>query len=142
MIKINSRFKKRVIYPVHPRPLSKIKKKIPKGIECIRPLGFFDFTCLEKNAFCLITDSGTIPEESLYFKKPCITIRDTTERPEYIEAGSNILAGLEPKNLIGSVTLASSIQNNMEWDKSLGDGRTSIKVSNILRGRLIRQKLE
>jgi UDP-N-acetylglucosamine 2-epimerase (non-hydrolysing) len=140
--KIHSKFKKRVIYPIHPRTLSKIKRKIPKGIECIKPLGFFDFTKLEKNAFCLITDSGTIPEESLYFKKPCITIRESTERPEYIEAGSNILSGLEPNDLVKSVKLATTSVGNLEWDKSLGDGITSIKVANILRGKLNRQIFE
>jgi len=96
--KIHKKFKKRIIYPIHPRTQSKIKKqKIPDGIELIKPLGFLDFTFLEMNAFCLITDSGTVPEESLYFKRPCVTIRESTERPEYIEAGSNILAGLDPK---------------------------------------------
>ncbi|KFM14534.1 UDP-N-acetylglucosamine 2-epimerase protein [Marine Group I thaumarchaeote SCGC RSA3] len=140
--KIHFKFKKRVIYPIHPRTLSKLKKKIPKGVECIKPLGFFDFTKLEKNAFCLITDSGTIPEESLYFKKPCITIRDSTERPEYIESGSNILSGLEPQNLINSIKLATSSEFNLEWDKSLGDGKTSLKVANILQGKIDRQKYE
>lgn len=140
--KIHSKFKKRVIYPIHPRTLSKIKTKIPKGVECIKPLGFFDFTKLEKNSFCLVTDSGTIPEESLYFKKPCITLRETTERPEYIEAGSNILSGLNPQNLVKSVELATTIDHNLEWDNSLGDGKTSIKVANILRGKLNRQQLE
>jgi len=140
--KIHSKFKKRIIYPIHPRTLSKIKKKIPKEIECIKPLGFFDFTKLEKNAFCLITDSGTIPEESLYFKKPCITIRESTERPEYIEAGSNILAGLNPDDLVRSVKLATSSKNQLAWDKTLGDGKTSFKVANILCGKLNRQKFE
>lgn len=140
--KIHSKFKKRIIYPIHPRTLSKIGKRLPKGVECIKPLGFFDFTKLEKNAFCLITDSGTIPEESLYFKKPCVTIRETTERPEYIEAGSNILSGLEPQNLFDSVNMATSSEFNVEWDKSLGDGKTSLKVTNILAGKLNRQKYE
>ena len=46
---------------------------------------------------CMITDSGTVPEESLYFKKPCVSIRESTERPEYIESGASILSGLKPK---------------------------------------------
>ena len=67
--KIQKKFNKRIIYPMHPRTSSKVKNvKIPKTVEIIKPLGFFDFTKLEKNAFCLITDSGTVPEESLYFK--------------------------------------------------------------------------
>lgn len=139
--KLNSKFKKKVIFPIHPRTLSKLnKQKIPKGIELIKPLGFFDFSKLEKNSFCIITDSGTIPEEALYFKKPCITIRESTERPEYIEAGSNILSGLDPKNLLESVKLITSSESDWEWDKSLGDGKTASKVANILRGKIDRQK--
>ena len=138
--KIHLKFKKRIIYPIHPRTLSKIKKKIPKGIECIKPLGFFDFTKLEKNAFCLITDSGTVPEEALFFGVPCVTIRDTTERPEYIEAGGNILSGLEPENLVKSVKLITSSENKLQWIESLGDNKTSDRVANILQGKIVRQK--
>lgn len=137
---ISKRFKKRVIYPIHPRTLSKMKKlKIPSNLELIKPLGFFDFTKLEKDAFCLITDSGTVPEEALYFGKPCVTVRESTERPEYIEAGSNILAGLDPKNVSDSVKLITSIKSDWKWDESLGDGRTASKVCNILRGKIDRQ---
>jgi len=82
--------------------------KIPNGVELINPLGFFDFTNLEKNAFCVLTDSGTVPEEALYFKKPCVTIRETTERPEIIEAGSNILSGLIPENILRSTESITS----------------------------------
>lgn len=136
---IGKKFKKRVIYPIHPRTLSKIKKrKISSNIELIKPLGFFDFSKLEKNAFCLITDSGTVPEEALYFKRPCVTIRESTERPEYIEAGSNILAGLSPKNIEEAVRLITSYENESEWDKSLGDGKTALRVANILRGKINR----
>ena len=138
--KIHLKFKKRVIYPIHPRTLSKIKKKIPKEIECIKPLGFFDFTKLEKNAFCLVTDSGTIPEEALFFGVPCVTIRESTERPEYIEAGGNILSGLDPDNLVKSIKLITSLKNKLEWIESLGDNKTSDRVANILQGKIERQK--
>ena len=137
---IGRKFKKRVIYPIHPRTLSKIKKKsMPNNIELIKPLGFFDFSKLEKNAFCLITDSGTVPEEALYFKRPCVTIRESTERPEYIEEGSNILAGLNPKNIEDSIRVITSHENDREWNKSLGDGKTSLRVTNILQGKINRQ---
>jgi len=138
--KIHLKFKKRVIYPIHPRTLSKIKKKIPKGIECINPLGFFDFSKLEKNAFCLITDSGTVPEEALYFGIPCVTIRESTERPEYIEAGGNILSGLDPDNLMKSVKLITSSKTKIKWLESLGGDGTSDKVANIIRGKINRQR--
>lgn len=135
--KIHTKFKKKIIYPIHPRTESKLKNiKIPKGVELIKPLGFFDFSKLEKNAFCLITDSGTVPEETLYFKRPCITIRESTERPETIEAGSNVLSGLNPENILKSVETITSLKPDWEWNEVLGDGRTSRKVINILRGKL------
>ena len=140
--KIHKKFKKRIIYPMHPRTSSKLEKQIiPKGIEIIKPLGFFDFTKLEKNALCLITDSGTIPEETLYFKKPCVTIRESTERPEIIEAGSNILAGLDVNSIFNSVKQMTSIKPEWNWDSSLGDGNTASKVINILQGKLERRKI-
>jgi len=134
--KIHSKFDKKIIYPIHPRTLDKLKgMKIPKGITTIKPLGFIDFCKLQKNALCMITDSGTVPEESLYFKKPCVSIRESTERPEYIEAGSSILSGLDPKNILESTNLITSHNSDWDWDVSLGDGKTSSKVVNILRGK-------
>ncbi len=134
---IHSKYKKRVIYPIHPRTLSKVKGiVVPKGIELVQPLGFFDFTMLEKNAFCLITDSGTVPEESLYFGKPCVTIRESTERPETIEAGSNLLSGLEPQNILEAVKLMTSHKPEWKWNQALGDGKTASKVVNILCGKI------
>ena len=135
--KIHQKFGKKIIYPIHPRTTSKIQNiKIPKGIELIDPLGFFDFTYLEKNAFCLLTDSGTVPEEALYFKKPCVTIRETTERPEIIEAGSNILSGLMPNDILRATESITSGKPDWQWNKALGDGKTSRKVINILNGKL------
>ena len=135
--KIHKKFGKKIIYPIHPRTTSKMKNiKIPDGIELIDPLGFFDFTYLEKNAFCLLTDSGTIPEESLYFKKPCVTIRESTERPEMIEAGSNILSGLKPEDILRSTESITMDKPNWQWKEVLGDGKTARKVMNILHGKL------
>jgi UDP-N-acetylglucosamine 2-epimerase (non-hydrolysing) len=73
------------------------------NIRFLAPLGFFDFVNLERNAFCVISDSGTVQEECCIFKVPNITIRDTTERPETIECGSNILSGTEPKSIVRCV---------------------------------------
>ena len=134
--KLNKKFHKRIIFPIHPRTLNKLKHfKIPKCIETSKPLGFFDFTHLEKHAFCLITDSGTVPEESFYFKKPCVSIRESTERPEYLETGSTIISGLDPRDIVQSVSLITSHTSDWEWDKSLGDGNTASKVVNIMRGK-------
>jgi UDP-N-acetylglucosamine 2-epimerase (non-hydrolysing) len=137
--KIHQKFNKKIIYPIHPRTTSKMQNiKIPKGIELIDPIGFFDFTYLEKNAFCLLTDSGTVPEEALYFKKPCVTIRETTERPEIIEAGSNILSGLMPDDILRSTESITSAKPDWQWNEALGDGKTSRKVINILNSKLYR----
>ena len=136
---VNKKFKKRIIYPMHPRTKSKLKNKdIPKCIEIIKPLGFFDFSKLEQHAFCYVTDSGTLPEDALIYKKPCVIVRESFERPEFIEAGCNILSGLDPKNIVESVKTITSAVIDWEWNESLGDGRTSSKVINIIRGKLIR----
>ncbi len=135
--KIHQKFGKKIIYPIHPRTSSKMKNiEIPKGVDLIEPLGFFDFTYLEKNAYCLLTDSGTVPEETLYFKKPCVTIRETTERPEIIEAGSNILSGLMPDDILRATESITSGKPDWQWNEALGDGKTSRKVINILNGKL------
>jgi len=131
--KVHNKFGSRIVYPMHPRTMSKIGKlQIPKAIQIIKPLGFFDFTKLEKHALCLITDSGTVQEEGLYFKVPCVTIRKSTERPETVEIGSNIIAGLSPDNILASVDAA--LKTNPNWNYTLGDGRSSVRVVNVLRG--------
>lgn len=136
---VNKKLGKRIIYPMHPRTKSKLKKKdVPKCIEIISPLGFFDFSKLEQNAFCYVTDSGTLPEDALIYKKPCVIIRESFERPEFIEAGCNILSGLDPKNIVESVKTITSAVIDWEWNKSLGDGKTSSKVVNIIQGKLDR----
>ena len=139
--KIHKKFKKRIIYPIHPRTFSKLKNiKIPKSIDIIQPLGFFDFTKLEKNAFCLITDSGTVPEESFYFKVPSITIRETTERPEFIEAGFNIISGLEPSDILHATSIITSMEINDNLFQNFENNQTSIKVLNIISGKFNRIK--
>lgn len=125
----------KIIYPMHPRTRSKIGKlrmRIPEGVDVMEPLGFIDFAKLEKESLCLITDSGTVQEEGCYFHIPCVTIRKTTERPETVEIGSNIVAGLDPKNILASVNAA--INTATDWQYSLGDGRSSVRTVNILRG--------
>ena len=69
-----------------------------------------------------------------------MTIRDSTERPEYLEAGGNILSGLEPDNLVKSIKLITSSKNKLKWIESLGDNKTSDRIANILQGKIDRQK--
>jgi UDP-N-acetylglucosamine 2-epimerase (non-hydrolysing) len=100
-----------VICSLHPRTRSKFQEfgidSAREGLRFVEPLGFFDFVRLEKAAFCLLTDSGTVQEESCILGVPNVTIRDVTERPETIECGSNVLAGCDPQRilkLVGMVT--------------------------------------
>ncbi len=98
-----------VICSFHPRSRAKAKAfgiDIHRpGLRFIEPLGFFDFIRLEKAAFCLLSDSGTVQEEACLFKVPNVTIRDVTERPETVECGSNILSGVSPEAILKAVGL-------------------------------------
>ena len=82
-----------------------------KEIRFLEPLGFFDFIQLEQNAYCVLTDSGTVQEECCIFHVPTVTIRDTTERPETLDCGSNILSGVKPDSILRCITVACSKNN-------------------------------
>jgi len=101
-----------VVYPVHPRTRSRAEAAgLEMGVEGIRltaPLGFFDFIRLEQNAFCILSDSGTVQEEACLFGVPNVTLRDVTERPETLECGSNILSGVDPGLVAKAVALVTS----------------------------------
>lgn len=106
---IHKRFKKDVIYPMHPRTQSKLKGvDIPKGVQIMNPLGFYDFNRLYQQAFCVLSDSGTAPEEAYFWKVPCVSLRMTTERPESVEGGAHIVAGMDQKNIVESVETVTS----------------------------------
>lgn len=101
---IHSRFKKQIVYPMHPRTQSKIKGVgLPDGVVILNPLGFYDFNKMYKHAFCVLSDSGTAPEEAYFWKVPCVSLRMTTERPETVEGGAHIVAGMEKTNIVESV---------------------------------------
>lgn len=96
-----------LIWSVHPHTRARLqKKKLDRRILAVEPLGLFDFINLEKNAMCVLTDSGTVQEECCLFKIPNVTLRDVTERPETIEVGSNILSGADPDTIVKCVDVA------------------------------------
>lgn len=105
--KIQEHYKMPVICSFHPRTRDKVKsfglKTIKEKVTFVEPLGFFDFITLERNAFCVLSDSGTVQEECCILKVPNVTIRDVTERPETIECGSNILSGVDPQRIVEAV---------------------------------------
>jgi UDP-N-acetylglucosamine 2-epimerase (non-hydrolysing) len=96
-----------VIISTHPRTrarMAKLDHEVKnEHLRFLDPFGFFDFITLERNAFCVLSDSGTVQEECAIFGKPNVTIRDVTERPETIECGSNILSGADPDAVVNGV---------------------------------------
>ena len=102
-----------VIYPLHPRTRSRAEAAGidlgKSGIRFLAPLGFFDFLRLEQNAFCILSDSGTVQEEACLFGVPNVTLRDVTERPETLECGSNILCGVELSAMRNAVRLVTGV---------------------------------
>jgi UDP-N-acetylglucosamine 2-epimerase (non-hydrolysing) len=107
-----------VIISTHPRTRQHIEAF---GIELdndqlhyLPPFGLFDFITLERNAFCVLSDSGTVQEECSIFKIPNVTIRDVTERPETLECGSNILSGADPQSVIQAVKTV--LANTPDWN--------------------------
>ena len=112
LAQLHKSYGKRVICSVHPRTSSKLNAitSVPDmtGVELLKPFGFFDFVHLEQNAFCIVSDSGTVQEEACIFGIPNVTIRDVTERPETVETGSNILTDVDPDSVLQAVELVTS----------------------------------
>jgi UDP-N-acetylglucosamine 2-epimerase (non-hydrolysing) len=97
-----------VICSTHPRTRARMERfqvdsQANERIQFHEPFGFFDFIALEQNAFCVLSDSGTVQEECCIFKVANVTIRDVTERPETIECGSNMLSGAQADSIVRCV---------------------------------------
>lgn len=102
-----------LLYSCHPRTQKKIENlnfKFDKRVIKHQPLGFFDYNMLQKNAFCVLSDSGTLPEECAYFKFPAVSIRTSTERPEAMEQGAFVIGSISCDEIIQAVELAVSIK--------------------------------
>jgi UDP-N-acetylglucosamine 2-epimerase (non-hydrolysing) len=109
-------------------------------VRILEPLGFFDFVALERNARCVLSDSGTVQEECCIFRTPSVTIRDVTERAETIECGSAILSGGDPEWIARSVDIA--IGSPCDWvpPSEYTTGAVSSTVSKIVLGHDRRQR--
>ena len=113
---------------MHPRTPSKIVNYNVRTItRVMKPLGFFAVNNQSKNALCLVSDSGTSAEEGLFYKVPCVSVRQTTERYETVEAGAHIIAGIDPVNICESVELILS----QEW-KARYDFHEDINTANVV----------
>ncbi|WP_422079259.1 non-hydrolyzing UDP-N-acetylglucosamine 2-epimerase [Sulfurimonas sp.] len=131
-------YNKRVIVSTHPRTRKKLEllgnKKFNPLIEFMKPLGFFDYIALQKNAFCAISDSGTITEESSLLGFPAITIRQAHERPEGMDEGTLIMSGLTSNNILNSIDIVTSqnLDGSMEVVKDYDTNNVSKKVVRII----------
>ncbi len=112
LTRLHSSYGLPILCSLHPRTRSRIEgfgiDKDRAGLVFVEPLGFPDFVRLEREAWCIVTDSGTVQEEACLFGKPNVTVREVTERPETLEAGSNILSGTEPDRVASAVALVTS----------------------------------
>jgi UDP-N-acetyl-L-fucosamine synthase len=106
-----------VLYSCHPRAKKYIEKrefKFDKRVIQHPPFGFLDFNKLQQNAFCVVSDSGTLPEESAFFNFPAVSIRTSTERPEAIDKGVFIIGSITSDQVLQSVNLAVEMHNNSD----------------------------
>lgn len=115
---LTSTYQVPVVCSLHPRTKDKIQSfglgDAAKQVRFIEPLGFFDFVALEKNALCVVSDSGTVQEECSIFRVPNVTIRDVTERPETLECGSNMITGMHPDSILRCVETV--LGEPLSWD--------------------------
>lgn len=134
---IAEKYKKRIIFSTHPRTAKKIKEKNIKFNDLItnlEPLGFFDYVALQKYAYCVLSDSGTIPEESAILNFPGVSMRNSTERPEALDAGSIVLGSVRQRDLVNSIELAvnSFSPDKKNPVKDYQDTNVSEKVVKII----------
>ena len=119
-----------IIFPAHPRTKNVLSNLniVSSNLHIVDPFGYLEFNYLVKHAFCVITDSGGITEETTYMKVPCLTLRDNTERPETITLGTNELVGTNPKNI--KKALQKIFSGN--WKKGsipkFWDGKTAERI--------------
>ena len=109
-----------ILYSCHPRSAKRLEAsgfKLDRRVIRHEPLGFHDYNCLQMNAFCVVSDSGTLPEESSFFTSlgkpfPAVCIRTSTERPEAIDKGCFLIAGIDEKSLLQTVDTAVNLCQN------------------------------
>jgi UDP-N-acetylglucosamine 2-epimerase (non-hydrolysing) len=125
-----------VVCSLHPRTRSQLAQQGQAleggGVRAFDPVGFFDFVRLEQDARCVLSDSGTVQEECCIFRVPTVTLRDTTERPETIEVGSNMLSGADAGRILActrAVLAAPPAWNPPPEYLAAGVSRTVVKIA-------------
>lgn len=123
------KYKMPILYSCHPRSRKRLETTGFQLNRCViahEPLGFHDYNCLQMNAFAVVSDSGTLPEESSFFLSankpfPAISIRTSTERPEALDAGCFVLAGIDTESLLQAVELAVNMQKQGVFGSPVAD---------------------
>ena len=123
---IAEKYKLPIIFSTHPRTKDRIEKlkgkaKLNSLIKFMKPLGFFDYIKLQTSAFCVISDSGTITEESSILKFPAIMIRQSHERPEGMDEGTLIMSGLNKKRIIESIDISTKLYREGKMHNIIDD---------------------
>lgn len=136
--KLADTYKMNIIYSCHPRSRKKINERnfiFSDFVQLHDPFGFFDYNKLQSNAYCVISDSGTLPEESSYFNFPAISIRTSSERPEAIDSGVFTIGSLDFDSILQAVNLSVEMKNRGEVSSKVlayVEENTSIKVVKII----------
>ena len=119
-----------VVFPVHPRTRKMMEGLEPEhpGLLLIEPQGYLDFLSLLADAGAVLTDSGGIQEETTYLGVPCFTLRDNTERPVTVRAGTNTLLGLEPERIAPILPALAEESGGQSERPPLWDGRAAERV--------------
>ncbi len=132
--------KKSVVFSVHPRTRKRIEENhitFPEAVILSEPLGLIDYCALQQNAYCCISDSGTVTEESSILRFPAILLRSSTEHPEGIEAGNITIGNLDSDSLLESVALAvreSGSHGTYNEISCYQDRNISYKICKIIKG--------
>jgi UDP-N-acetyl-L-fucosamine synthase len=131
-------YKMPVIFSTHPRSKKIIEKRgfiFNPNVRSLEPFGFNDYNHLQQNAFCVVSDSGTIAEESSYFKFPSVLIRTSTERPEVMDKGNMVIGNITTEQVLQAVNLAVEMNANKDLGVDVPnytDKNVSSKVVKII----------
>lgn len=130
-----------VVFPVHPRTEKNIRDfglegclESSNGIRPVRPMGYLEFLNLFSGADLILTDSGGAQEEALVLGVPCVTLRDSTERPVTLEMGGNRLVGSDPARIRAGIEEALRTDRGRMKRPKLWDGRAADRIARILKG--------
>ena len=132
LTKIHKKTGMPLVFPVHPRTEKMIESfglKL-KGFQLIKPLGFLEFLQLESHARLALTDSGGVQEETCILNVPCVTLRDSTERPETVGVGANIVAGIAPAAILDATD--RMLAQPRSWKNPFGDGKAGDRIVEIV----------